>query len=198
MAALAAFDCHDELRANVARYAQNRAVLLEELPAAGIDRLAPSDGAFYVYAAVDHLGPDSQALCRRWLDELGVAVTPGIDFDPAEGHRYARFSYAGATDDMAEAMRRLKGGAGLPDTCTKPCATKPPQPANLRTESAAEEPCATKPPQPANLRTESAAQEPCATKPPQPANLRTESFRRRGGLWRRPSAAAGRWARPPR
>ena len=96
------------MRANVDRYAANRAVLLDGLPAAGIDRLAPSDGAFYVYAAVDHLAADSQALCRRWLDELGVAVTPGIDFDPVEGHRYARFSYAGAPDDMVEAMRRLR------------------------------------------------------------------------------------------
>ena len=112
IAAVAAFDCHDELQANVARYAVNRSVLLDGLPAAGIERLAPSDGAFYVYAAVDHLAPDSQALCRRWLDELGVAVTPGVDFDPAEGHRYARFSYAGATGDMAEAMRRLKAWVG--------------------------------------------------------------------------------------
>ena len=108
IAAVAAFDCHEELQANVARYAANRSVLIEGLPAAGIDRLAPSDGAFYVYAAVDHLASDSQALCKRWLDELGVAITPGVDFDPAEGHRYARFSYAGATEDMAEAMRRLK------------------------------------------------------------------------------------------
>ena len=61
-----------------------------------------------MYASVDHLTAGSQALCRRWLDELGVAVTPGIDFDPDEGHRYARFSNAGATDDMAEAMRRLQ------------------------------------------------------------------------------------------
>ena len=108
IAGVAAFDCHDELQANVARYARNRDVLLEGLPAAGIDRLAPSDGAFYVYAAVDHMAADSQELCRRWLDELGVAVTPGIDFDPAEGHRYARFSYSGATDDMVEAMHRLR------------------------------------------------------------------------------------------
>ncbi len=106
-AAVAAFDCHDELRANIARYAVNRGVLREGLQAAGYDRLAPSDGAFYMYAAVDHISDDSQALCRRWLDELGIAVTPGVDFDPRRGHRYARFSYAGATEDMREAMRRL-------------------------------------------------------------------------------------------
>lgn len=109
LAALAAFDCHDELQANVRRYAVNRGILLEGLPGAGIDRLAPSDGAFYVYAAVDRIADDSQTLCRRWLDELGVAVTPGVDFDPEEGHRYIRFSYAGATADIAEAVRRIRG-----------------------------------------------------------------------------------------
>ncbi len=107
VAALAAFDAHDELGANVARYAANRTVLLEGLPAAGLDRLAPADGAFYVYAAVDHLTDDAQDLCRRWLDELGIAATPGIDFDPTRGHRYVRFSFAGATADMTEAVTRL-------------------------------------------------------------------------------------------
>ena len=106
-AALAAFDCADELDANVARYADNRRILLEGLPAAGLDRLAPADGAFYVWACVDHLTDDSQELCRRWLDEIGVAATPGIDFDPTEGHRYVRFSFAGGTDDIAEAVLRL-------------------------------------------------------------------------------------------
>ena len=85
MAAVAAFDCHEELQANVARYAVSRAVLLEGLPAAGIDRLAPSDGAFYVYAAVDHLAADSQALCRRWLEELGVAVDARHRLRPGRG-----------------------------------------------------------------------------------------------------------------
>lgn len=107
LAAVAAFDCTDELDANVARYRANREVLLEGLPAAGINRLAPADGAFYVWADVDHLGFDSQDLCRRWLDELGVAATPGIDFDQPRGHRFVRFSYAGATDDLRRAMDRL-------------------------------------------------------------------------------------------
>ncbi len=106
-AAVAAFECHDELRANVDRYARNRRILLEGLPAAGFDRLAPADGAFYVYADVSSFGDDSQALCARWLDEIGVAVTPGVDFDPARGHRWVRFSFAGAVDEVAEAVRRL-------------------------------------------------------------------------------------------
>jgi len=104
----AAFACHGELRANVARYAVNRRVLLEGLPTARMPDLAPADGAFYVWAAVDHLTDDSQALCSRWLAELGVAVTPGVDFDPVGGHSFVRFSFAGSTDEVTEAVRRLQ------------------------------------------------------------------------------------------
>ncbi|MEQ8839474.1 MAG: pyridoxal phosphate-dependent aminotransferase [Acidimicrobiales bacterium] len=108
LGAVAAFDAHDECEANVARYARNRRVLLDGLPTAGIDRLAPADGAFYIWARTDHLADDSQALCARWLDELGVAATPGIDFDPVDGHRFVRFSFAGRDVDVAEAVRRLR------------------------------------------------------------------------------------------
>ncbi len=106
-AAVAAFQCHAELGRNVQRYAENRALLLRELPKAGFDRLAPADGAFYLYADVAHLTNDSQEFCRRILRELGIAVTPGVDFDPARGHRTLRISFAGATATMAEAARRL-------------------------------------------------------------------------------------------
>jgi aspartate/methionine/tyrosine aminotransferase len=108
LAAVAAFDSRDECEANIARYSRNRRMLLDGLPEAGIDRLAPADGAFYVWAQTDHLADDSQELCARWLDELGVAVTPGIDFDPANGHRFVRFSFAGAEADVAEAVARLR------------------------------------------------------------------------------------------
>jgi aspartate/methionine/tyrosine aminotransferase len=107
-AGLFAMDCTDELEANVARYAANRALLLEHLPAAGFDRLAPADGAFYLYADVSRLTNDSQDFCRRMLMETGVAATPGLDFDAEQGHRFVRFSFAGATEDMAEAANRLK------------------------------------------------------------------------------------------
>jgi aspartate/methionine/tyrosine aminotransferase len=107
LAAIAAFDCIDELEENVRRYGQNRQILLDGLPAAGIDRLAPADGAFYVWADVSHLCDDSQDLCRRWLDELAVATTPGLDFDQPRGHRFVRFSYAGAPADLAQAMDRI-------------------------------------------------------------------------------------------
>jgi len=107
-AALAAFDCEDELDANVARYARNRDILLNELPAIGFKEMAPADGAFYIYADIAHWTSDSQEFCTRMLAETGVAATPGIDFDPLEGRHFMRFSFAGATEDMIEAARRLK------------------------------------------------------------------------------------------
>ncbi|MFQ5786237.1 MAG: pyridoxal phosphate-dependent aminotransferase [Alphaproteobacteria bacterium] len=107
-AAIAAFDCYGELEANVARYARSRELLLEELPRAGFDSLAPADGAFYIYADVSRLTNDSEDFCRRMLHDSGVAATPGIDFDPLRGRSFVRFSFAGSTEDMAEAARRLK------------------------------------------------------------------------------------------
>lgn len=108
LAALKAFDCIDELDANVARYARNRELLMNELPAAGFDRLAPADGAFYLFADVRGLTNDSTEFCQRMLVETGVAATPGIDFDAERGAGYLRFCFAGATEDMADAARRLR------------------------------------------------------------------------------------------
>jgi len=110
-AALAAFDCKDELDANVARYAKNRDVLLTELPAAGFKEMAPADGAFYIYAHIAHWTDDSLDFCRRMLAETGVAATPGVDFDPLDGRHFMRFSFAGSTEDMIEAACRLKDWA---------------------------------------------------------------------------------------
>ncbi|MGE5475496.1 MAG: pyridoxal phosphate-dependent aminotransferase [Bacteroidales bacterium] len=108
IAAEAVFDCIDELDARVAVYKANRDVLLEELPKAGFTRLAPSDGAFYLYADVSELTNDSGEFCRRMLAETGVACTPGMDFDPYQGSRTLRFSFAGSTEDMVKAARRLQ------------------------------------------------------------------------------------------
>jgi len=104
----AAFDCVPEADAYVAAYARSRALLLKELPGAGFDRLAPADGAFYIYADVRHLSNDSEAFCRRMLAETGVASTPGTDFDPERGNGYVRFSFAAAEAEIAEAVRRLR------------------------------------------------------------------------------------------
>ena len=107
LAGVAAFDCREELDANVARYAENRALLLRELPKAGFERLAPSDGAFYIYADVGHVTNDSEAYCRALLARTGVAATPGIDFDPQRGNRYVRFSFAGDSDEISQAAKAL-------------------------------------------------------------------------------------------
>jgi aspartate/methionine/tyrosine aminotransferase len=107
-AGVAAFDAHDECRANVRRYAANRALLLNDLPGAGFDKLVATDGAFYVYADVARLTNDSVEFCRRMLAETGVAATPGVDFDGQRGHATMRFSFAGSTEDMAEAVKRLR------------------------------------------------------------------------------------------
>ncbi|MET0688623.1 MAG: aminotransferase class I/II-fold pyridoxal phosphate-dependent enzyme [Methyloceanibacter sp.] len=108
VAALGAFDGIEELEAIKAGYARNRAMLLEELPRAGFTTILPADGAFYLYADVSRFAPDSEALAKAMLREIGVAVTPGIDFDPVHGRNYLRFSYAGPEPAMREAARRIK------------------------------------------------------------------------------------------
>ncbi len=107
-AAIAAFDCRPELDANVRRYAENRDLLLNELPKAGLERFAPAQGAFYLYADVAHLTNDSEDFCRRLLRETGVALTPGTDFDQARGRSSVRLCYAGSADTIAQAASRLK------------------------------------------------------------------------------------------
>lgn len=107
IAALAALDCIDELEANRATYAENRRLMLEGLPRAGFTRIAPPDGAFYIYADVSELTQDSLAFAGEILNGAGVAVTPGLDFDPVRGRQTLRFSYAGATADVAEGLARL-------------------------------------------------------------------------------------------
>lgn len=96
-----------ELDGHVRRYAHNRSLLLDGLPKLGITRLAPADGAFYVYADVSGFTADSMEFCRRLLDEVGVAIAPGVDFDTVDGASYVRMSFAGSSADVTEALRRL-------------------------------------------------------------------------------------------
>ena len=107
VAALAALEAEDEMEANRAVYARNRALMLEGLPRAGFNRFAPPDGAFYVYADVSDLTKDSLDFAREILHKAGVAVTPGLDFDPLRGRQTLRFSYARATEDIALGLERL-------------------------------------------------------------------------------------------
>ena len=108
-AAIAAFtpESYAELDGHVARYAVNRSLLLEGLPRIGIDRLAPADGAFYVYADIGHLTDDSHAWCLRLLEETGVATAPGIDFDTRRGNEFVRLSFAGSAAEISEGLDRL-------------------------------------------------------------------------------------------
>ncbi|CUH52989.1 pyridoxal phosphate-dependent aminotransferase [Shimia marina] len=108
VAALAAMDCHDELEANMAVYRANRTLMAEGLPKAGFTKFAPPDGAFYFYVDVRDFTNDSRTFAREILEEAGVAVTPGLDFDPVRGHQTLRFSYARSTQDMEDGLARLQ------------------------------------------------------------------------------------------
>lgn len=108
-AALAAFGCRAEFDARVDGYRRSRDLLLRELPRAGFAKLAPADGAFYIYADVGDLTNDSDAFCRKILAETGVAMTPGLDFDSDRGNRFLRISYAGTHETITEAARALGG-----------------------------------------------------------------------------------------
>jgi aspartate/methionine/tyrosine aminotransferase len=107
VAAAAAFDGRDEMEAVKHGYEENRRILSEGLPKAGLDKFFPVDGAFYLYADVSRFSDDSHVFAKRMLDETHVAATPGIDFDPVNGHNFVRFCYAGSAVDMHEAVRRI-------------------------------------------------------------------------------------------
>lgn len=107
IAATAAFEASEELDGHVARYRQNREIVLAGLPALGVTTFAPPDGAFYVYADVSHLTNDSVKFCRDLLEATGVAVTPGVDFDRERGHDTIRISYARDGATVTEAMRLM-------------------------------------------------------------------------------------------
>lgn len=106
-AALIAFDCTAELQGHVATYAANRELMLAALPALGLAKIAPPDGAFYIWADVGHLTNDSMDFCTRLLRETGVATAPGVDFDPVDGHHFMRFSFAVSTPLVEAAIARM-------------------------------------------------------------------------------------------
>ena len=106
-AALAAMDCRDELEGHLATYRRNRELLLEALPKLGLEKIAPPDGAFYIWADVGAFTDDSLAFCKQLLRDTGVALAPGIDFDPALGHHFIRLSFAVSTPEVEDAIRRL-------------------------------------------------------------------------------------------
>jgi aspartate/methionine/tyrosine aminotransferase len=109
IAAEAAFDGHAEMEAVKQTYVENRRLLTEGLPKAGLDTFLPADGAFYLYADVSRFSNDSFEFAKRMLNETHVAATPGADFDTQEGQHYVRFCYAGSTPDMREVVDRIAG-----------------------------------------------------------------------------------------
>ena len=108
IAACAALEAEEELDARVAVYARNRALLAEALPRLGFRDVLVPDGAFYLYSSLPAGETDSEAFCARLLDERGIALTPGTDFDPVRGRGTVRFSFAGAHARIVEAVRRLE------------------------------------------------------------------------------------------
>jgi aspartate/methionine/tyrosine aminotransferase len=106
-AGLIAFDCREELDGHRDTYARNRALMLEALTAMGLARVAPPDGAFYLYADIGHLTDDSVAFCTALLRETGVCTAPGVDFDPVDGRHFIRFSFAVSTPEVSQAIARM-------------------------------------------------------------------------------------------
>ena len=106
-AGLVAMDAKEELEGHVRTYARNRELMLQALPALGLRKIAPPDGAFYIWADIGHLTDDSLAFCEQLLRDTGVATAPGVDFDPVEGRHFIRFSFAVSTAEIEEALARL-------------------------------------------------------------------------------------------
>ncbi|MCA0043630.1 pyridoxal phosphate-dependent aminotransferase [Celeribacter litoreus] len=107
VAALGALEAREECEAHVEVYAENRRLMMEGLPKAGFSKIAPPDGAFFIYVDVSDHTTDSKAFCDEILEKAGVAVTPGLDFDPRRGAQTLRFSYARSTEDIREGLERL-------------------------------------------------------------------------------------------
>jgi aspartate/methionine/tyrosine aminotransferase len=111
-AALAAFTCYDEMDERVHRYKENHDLVLSALHSMGISRVAPSDGAFYAYADISHLTDDAIDFSARLLDDTGVAIAPGLDFDPVGGNHFIRLSYAGPRDEVERALAAMGAWVG--------------------------------------------------------------------------------------
>jgi aspartate/methionine/tyrosine aminotransferase len=112
IAAAAAFDGRAEMEAIKRGYQENRRILIEGLPKAGLEKFLPADGAFYLYADVSKFTSDSFAFAGLMLEKARVAATPGVDFDPVHGRQFIRFSYAGSAAEMREAVARISKWLG--------------------------------------------------------------------------------------
>ena len=107
IAAEAAFDGAAEMEEIKHGYQENRRILIDGLPKAGLTRFLPADGAFYLYADVSDFTSDSFDFAKQMLEQAHVAATPGLDFDPIHGRSFVRFSYARSPEEMREAVDRI-------------------------------------------------------------------------------------------
>ena len=107
VAALEALSCENELSQYIEIYRKNRQIIMHELPQIGFQNFAPPDGAFYFYVDISRYSDDSLSFCDDVLEEVGVAITPGVDFDPERGNTTIRISYARSTDEISEGINRL-------------------------------------------------------------------------------------------
>ena len=107
VAALEALSCENELSQYIEIYRKNRQIIMHELPQIGFQNFAPPDGAFYFYVDISRYSNDSLSFCDDVLEEVGVAITPGVDFDPERGNTTIRISYARSTDEISEGINRL-------------------------------------------------------------------------------------------
>ncbi len=107
IAAFYALDCKDELKRNMNVYNENRKLMIKGLKEAGFSKISSPDGAFYIYADISKFCNDSLGFANKVLEDAKVAITPGLDFDPKNGHSTIRFSYAGSTDDIIRGLDKL-------------------------------------------------------------------------------------------
>lgn len=107
IAAEAAFDGAAEMEEIKHGYQENRRILIEGLPKAGLSKFLPADGAFYLYADVSDFTSDSFDFAKQMLEKAHVAATPGVDFDPIHGRSFIRLSYARSAAEMREAVDRI-------------------------------------------------------------------------------------------
>ena len=114
IAAEAAFEGRQEMEQIKRGYQENRRILIEGLPQAGLGKFLPADGAFYLYADVSDFTSDSYEFAKRMLEQAHVAATPGVDFDPVHGRAFIRFSYARSAEEMREAVARIARWLGRP------------------------------------------------------------------------------------
>ena len=106
--ALGSFECKNELEKNLETYRENRKILLAALSEMGFNNIAPPDGAFYLYVDISAFSSDSYDFTIKMLNIGGVAITPGIDFDPIKGKSKIRISYARSTPEILKGIERMK------------------------------------------------------------------------------------------